>query len=543
MKLYTTILLLSTALTRSSATHPKIRSGAISSEVGAIKIDPSNNRGTWEGWGLSLAWLANLFGEDEKLADTFFTMQESVQLVEGHAEMGSLPALGLNIARYNAGGTCGGQRDGLDTFQGVSTDACQYAGEQCKWSGTYDWRRIQTFWMNWHSKDPTNTTSWRWNVDLNQRQMLLNAKERNPNMIFELFSNSPPWWMLYNKDVPGNGGNNLQKWNEGDFAYYLATVAKHYEENFGIQWQSVAPFNEPRGGNFCWWRSPNSQEGCCMDLDQQMRVVSVLREELDKQELQNIKISASDESYIDRATDNWKRTRSKIKSLIYRLNVHGYQGMNSRRDLFHDLAKQDGKKVWMSEYGDCGGWTDPMSCGVGHKKSNGMYMVEMMNADFVWLQMTAWLYWQPMDATDDWGLIRFPYDAEHNWGSKEHWEVKNKYYLHAQFSRHIRPNMKIIHATGSFYDNYIVAAMAPNRLAVVFTRFSGPEEITLDLSAFEGLGGNITCTSWVTEGTDVKGRKKYEKSVGGATIAGGFLKTTLLKWSVKTVEVEWTILP
>ena len=115
-----------------------------------VKINPLNDHGTWEGWGLSLAWLANLFGEDEKLADMFFTMEESVKLAEG---LDSLPALGLNIARYNAGGTCGGQRDDLDIFQGVSTVACQYDGVKSKWSGTTYYRRIQTFWMNWGSKD------------------------------------------------------------------------------------------------------------------------------------------------------------------------------------------------------------------------------------------------------------------------------------------------------------------------------------------------------------------------------------------------------
>jgi len=277
-----------------------------------------------------------------------------------------------------------------------------------------------------------------------------------------------------------------------------------------------------------------------MDLDQQMRVVPILREELDKQGLSDIKIAASDESFIDRATSNWKEARHTIKELVYRLNVHGYQGMKSRRDLFHDLAKQDGKKVWLSEYGDCGGWNG--DC--GPTKSNGMYMVEMMNADFVWLQMTAWLYWQPMDAHDDWGFIKFSYDAQHGMGSKEYWEIKNKYYLHAQFSRHIRPNMKIVHATGSYKDNYVVAAMAPDRLVIVFTRFSGPEEMTLDLSLFDS--SKMTwgdATSWVTEGTDVAGRKKYEKSAGGVTIAGGFLETTLLMSSVKTVEIEMKTIP
>lgn len=367
-----------------------------------VKINPLNDHGTWEGWGLSLAWLANLFGEDEKLADMFFTIEESVKLAEG---LDSFPALGLNIARYNAGGTCGGQRDDLDIFQGVSTVACQYDGVKSKWSGTTDYRRIQTFWMNWGSKDPTNTTSWRWNVDLNQRQMLLNAKALNPDMIFELFSNSPPWWMLKNKDTPGNGGNNLQEWSERDHAYYLAQVAKYFKDNFGIHWRTVE----------CWWDVPKSQEGCCVNLRQQVIVVKKLREELDSAGLPDIDIAASYERYIDRAVDTWywNRNDGKFKDLVHRLNVHGYQGRFSKRQEMSNLAKEDGKKLWMTEYGDCDHWLSPLSC-LG-TQANGMLMIEIMNRDFVTLHMTAWLYWQPMDEAEGWGLIQFPYTSDGEW--------------------------------------------------------------------------------------------------------------------------------
>ena len=506
-----------------------------------VKINPLNDHGTWEGWGLSLAWLANLFGEDEKLADMFFTMEESVKLAEG---LDSLPALGLNIARYNAGGTCGGQRDDLDIFQGVSTVACQYDGVKSKWSGTTDYRRIQTFWMNWGSKDPTNTTSWRWNVDLNQRQMLLNAKALNPDMIFELFSNSPPWWMLKNKDTPGNGGNNLQEWSERDHAYYLAQVAKYFKDNFGIHWRTVEPFNEPRGGgpSHCWWNVPKSQEGCCVNLRQQVSVVKKLREELDSAGLPDIDIAASDESYIDRAVDTWywNRNDGKFKDLVHRLNVHGYQGRFSKRQEMYNLAKEDGKKLWMTEYGDCDHWLSPLSC-LG-AQANGMLMIEIMNRDFVTLHMTAWLYWQPMDEAEGWGLIQFPYTSDGEWGQdRNQWKIHNKYYLHAQFSRHIRPGMKIIHTTGSFDDNYIIAAMAEGRLVVVFTRFEGPEHMVLNLDDFtKGLEYHIT--SWLTEGTTVEGRKKYEKMAGGATLNDEMLlDTTLPKWSVKTIEIEWAL--
>jgi len=508
-----------------------------SGTAAASVLDPSNDLGTWDGWGLSLAWLGNLFGEDEKLADAFFTMEENVVLAEAEG-LDSLPALGLNIARYNAGGTCGGQRDDMDTYQGVSTEPCRYEGVESKWSGTTDYRRIQTFWMNWGSHDPADTTSWRWNVDLNQRQMLLNAKERNPDMIFELFSNSPPWWMLKNKDTPGNyeiGINNLQAWNEGDHAYYLSQVAKYFKDNFGIQWNAVEPFNEPQGGNhaLCWWTAPKTQEGCCVDPQQQVRVIQKLREELDNADLHDVKIAASDESHIDRAIKTWERTRDDVKGLVDRLNVHGYQGNDANRQGMYDLAQEDGKQLWMSEYGDNDDW--------GHgSAAHGMAMIEIINRDFVTLHMTAWAYWQPMDATAGWGLIHFPYTSEGDWGQdKTKWVIHNKYYLHAQFSRHIRPGMKVIHAAGSWDDNYIVAAMTEGRLAIVLTRFAGPGDVTLDLSQFH-LGSGYQITSWVTEGSDAEGRKKYEKlAVDGATVNGVTLQTTLPEWSVKTIEIEW----
>jgi len=43
-------------------------------------------------------------------------------------------------------------------------------------------------------------------------------------------------------------------------------------------------------------------------------------------------------------------------------------------------------------------------------------------------------------------------------------------------------------------------------------------------------------------GEIVEGRKKYEKMAGGATLNDEMLlDTTLPKWSVKTIEIEWAL--
>ncbi len=58
--------------------------------------------------------------------------------------------------------------------------------------------------------------------------------------------------------------------------------------------------------------------------------------------------------------------------------------------------------------------------------------------DWRWLHPTAWCYWQVMDPSAGWGTIR--YDA----GTLNAGAVETKYYVLAQFTRHIRPGMRII---------------------------------------------------------------------------------------------------
>lgn len=62
-----------------------------------IFIDPKSDWGTWEGWGTSLAWWAKQFGDRDDLADVLFTLKFT------SVNSQTLPCLGFNIVRYNAG--------------------------------------------------------------------------------------------------------------------------------------------------------------------------------------------------------------------------------------------------------------------------------------------------------------------------------------------------------------------------------------------------------------------------------------------------------
>jgi hypothetical protein len=83
-----------------------------------------------------------------------------------------------------------------------------------------------------------------------------------------------------------------------------------------------------------------------------------------------------------------------------------------------------GKKLWNSETGDSDG--------------TGLTLASNLCLDFRWLHPTAWVYWQVMDPSAGWAMIA--YDPS----TLQPTAVQTKYYVMAQFSRHIRPGMTIL---------------------------------------------------------------------------------------------------
>ena len=167
-----------------------------------------------------------------------------------------MPGLGLTIARYNAG-ACGWRKIGGREMQ-KSRIILRY-------------RQMEAFWLDDRSSDP-DSDSWDWSVDARQRKMLALAKERGVAH-FELFSNSPPWWMTRN-DNPSGGpkptDDNLSPEHQRNFAIYLATVARRAQDEWGVSFTTVSPFNEPVSE---WWHADCKQEGCHVSPPQQARSV------------------------------------------------------------------------------------------------------------------------------------------------------------------------------------------------------------------------------------------------------------------------------
>lgn len=406
-------------------------------------VDPSTKWGDWEGWGTSLCWLGKAYGDRDDLADIFFTTQS----VPYNGL--SLPGLGLNIVRYNAG-AC--SWNSVDDQTMVVSPKIQAS------------RQMEGFWLDPNSADPSSS-SWDWSVDANQRSLMAKAKARGVNL-FELFSNSPMWWMCVNQDPCGSddgASDNLQSSYRLQHAVYLATIAKYAHDNWGIDFDYVEAFNESTS---TYWRATGTQEGCHFDVSTQAAVIEYLQVELDRRGLGRAKVTASDENSCNLARSTWDSLDSNVQAKVAKINAHGYGYERAgRAELYNDIHAAH-KMLWNSEYGDADG--------------TGLRLATNLTLDLRQLHPTAWIYWQVLDG-GGWGLIQ----ANENAGTLG--VVNAKYYVLAQFTRHIKRGMAII---DSGQDN-TVAAYDPGakQLVLVSTNYATPQTITYDLSQFRSVGG------------------------------------------------------
>jgi galactan endo-1,6-beta-galactosidase len=469
--------------------------GALPAEPAAADttttIDPRTDWGAWEGWGTSLCWWGKAHGNRDDLADIFFT-RGTVQY-QGQA----LPGLGLNIARYNAG-ACSTQ-----PINGESMVRSPNIGDP---------RQIDGYWLDWFSSDPSSS-SWNWYVDSAQRNLMWKARDRGVNRI-ELFSNSPMWWMCQNHNPSGAalGGDNLQTWNHQQHAVYLATIARYAHDHWGVDFSSVEPLNEPDGS---WWKADGTQEGCHFEPATQRPVINYLRAELNARDLGWMPIAASDSWGYDSALNTWNSFDSTTRGNVARINVHGYQQGGGRRDLLYAAAQAAGRSIWNSEYGE--------------DDASGMKAASNLNLDFRWLHPKAWVYWQVVDG-GGWGLIQ-------DLGGGTTGPVNAKYYVLAQYARHIRPGMRII--DGGNGNTIAACDAAARKLVVVATNYGTAQWLTFDLSRFTHPstdGAAVARWATVTGGSE-RYQEHTDTFVRGTHFWSWFDPNTIQTFEVKDVTI------
>lgn len=435
-----------------------------------INVSPLNasvmNGGIFEGWGTSLCWWANRVGYSDKLAqktaDLFFD-----------AEKG----LGLNIMRYNIGG-------GDDPEHNHIT-------------------RTDSEVPGWLVMGKNGKTKYEYNADKNQLNVLKKAVDAaGEDALVEVFSNSPPYFMTVSGCSSGGRDGNINNLKDDcyeDFAEYLAHVTNYIQNEMGIKVASVAPMNEPNT-NF-WWYGSNKQEGCHFDEgESQSKIIEFTYEALKKYALDNVIISASDETSTELQINEYNAYSEKAKAAIGRINTHTYNP--TRIGELGQLAKDEGFNMWMSEVDGNGSVCEG-------EMGPALWLSEKIIGDINALSPSAWVLWQVIDkhiceegykGKQDSGMIDI---TQGFWGTavcdhdKEEVILTQKYYAFGQFTRYIRPGSTIIHCGGESLASY--DPQTKELSIVIINKSANDKTADINLSQFRRIGKIIRSTR--TSGT------------------------------------------
>ena len=512
VKLKLGALLLAASLTLSACAG-----GATASrEALRVRVDPANisrvNDGVFQGWGTSLCWWANRVGYSDTLAQ-----------LAAEAFCDPEKGLGLNILRYNIGGGDDPAHDHI-----TRTDSM-----------------MPGFWANPRVDAIAGKYEWDydWSQDAGQRNVLEKCLAvYGDGMLVEAFSNSPPYFMTASGCSSGAGSafrDNLRLNACDAFAKYLADVAAHFANEWGIRFQSISPMNEP--DTAFWSAMSPKQEGCHFDSgDSQSRMLVALQRRLDEAGLGDVLIAGTDETSIDSQILSLTRLSGEAARAIDRVDTHTYAGTS--RAKLRDLALEMGKNLWMSEVD--GGETLGTNAG---EMGAGLWVAQRIADDLNGLTPSAWILWQVIDShicaegylgRRDTGMVNVNGGY---WGTavadhdRQEIILTMKYYVLGQFTRYIRPGSRLIQMSGP-----CVAALdeTGKKLTVVAVNAqAGKQALEIDLSAFEGAFPDGSRVRMIRTSGSMK-RGEHWAELPDTAVSGAKVNAELAPCSVTTLIVE-----
>ena len=499
-------VLLAGALLTSCAGRKEQEAGQV------VALDPRKvsavNGGVFEGWGTSLCWWANRIGYSDRLSR-----------LAAEAFCDPEKGLGLNILRYNIGGGDDPAHSHItrtdSMMPGYWKDPVYDAG-----SGTWSW-------------------DYDWTQDANQRNVLARCLEvYGKDLIVEAFSNSPPYFMTESGCTSGAkqaSRNNLRDDAYDDFARYLADVAEHFRDEWGILFQSLAPMNEP--DTDFWQAYSPKQEGCHFDAgESQSRILAATAETLKAKGLESILLSGTDETGIDAQSRSLSKLSEEALAAVSRVDTHAYSGTG--RESLRQQALDLGMNLWMSEVD--GGETLGQDAG---EMGAGLWLARQIITDLNGLTPSAWILWQVIDShisregylgRKDTGMVN---TKGGYWGTavadhdREQLVFTMKYYVFGQFTRYIRPGCRLLITGGG-----TVAAEDPQRgrlVVVAMNEKDSEKALRVDLSAFGAAVQPGTAVRMIRTGGSMAEGEHWAELPGPVTGGDGFT-ASLAPYSVTT---------
>lgn len=418
-----------------------------SSQGNVIFVNPSEPIQTMEGFGASDSWRVQFVGKNwpvEKrnaMADLLFSQE--------FKEDGSPEGIGLSLWRFNIG--AGSAEQGADSD---IDNPWRRAGCFLKEDGTYDWNKQE-----------------------GQQWFLQTAKDHGVES-FLAYMNSPPVHYTQNGKAYAPGGKNLNL-KEGrmpDFAEFLATVCKHFEDK-GLSFDYLSPVNEPQ-----WdWDDPG-QEGSPAtneDIAELVRELSpilsekgvnthvVVPEAAELQFLYGTNGKPERQEQIDAffhpSSDQYIGDLDHLKNVVlghsYFTTAEIPTLVDVRRNVGSKINEYGGEPgFWQSEF--CileesddigGGWSRDLGMGTA------LYVARVIHFDITLARASSWSWWTALTQGDykdgliyldngNSGLDDFSHpDSETLQQDGEYRESKLLWAL-GNYSRFVRPGMQRVKA-------------------------------------------------------------------------------------------------
>jgi len=153
------------------------------------------------------------------------------------------------------------------------------------------------------------------------------------------------------------------------------------------------------------------------------------------------------------------------------VNTHSYSDGSYRKQLYNRAFGMN-KRLWQSE-------TGPLS--KSGDEHIALWMANVIIQDLRDMKAEAWVDWQIADPAENWRSIK----ADHK---KQSFSYMPRYYMHAAFSRYIRPGSRIIDSD----NGNTVAALRPDGALVIVVRNSGSSDVkyNFDLTKFDKIGAS-----------------------------------------------------
>jgi len=436
-----------------------------------VNVDWRHPGPPFEGWGTALAWFAHVTGRFAEPRRT-----ELADLLYGR------DGLALNIARYNIGG---GNAPGTPSYLRPGGDIPGFWRKPAGRSGT-DW---------WN---PDSEDAWDWSADAGQRWWLDAIKERvtPQELIFEAFSNSPPYFMTRSGLVSGNVNaleDNLIPGFETKFSRYLARVTAELERRHGIRFRTLSPINEP---NTPYWFSTNRQEGAHWSPEAQSRMFVALAQVLSEQGMKT-EISGPDETNPQTFFVDWANLSADAKAVIRQINLHSYEWI--AKSGVRDVAETSGKRLWMSEV--------DLSPSNVREDINDMRpaiaLAQQIVTDINSMNPRAWVLWQAIENrsspdaknSSNWGLIK----ADFSNLERPEYQLTKKFWAFANFTRFIRPGYRFLKSDNP--DALVAENPETNEVVIVVVN-PGIVSRMLDIRLPDAKRGKLTCKTFITQEKD-----------------------------------------